>query len=79
MLGIPRRYSHFVFGALQSGLTCLIAAAIASTPALATHEFVKHWLLSFAVAWLTMLPVVLLAAPLIRSLSLRLTREDGAR
>jgi hypothetical protein len=25
-----RPYSHFVFGALQSGLTCLIAAGIAS-------------------------------------------------
>ena len=79
MLGLPGRYSHFVFGALQSGLTCLIAAAIASTPALATHEFLKHWLASFADAWLTMLPVVLLAAPAIRRLSLRLTREEGAR
>jgi hypothetical protein len=79
LLGISRRYSHFVFGALKSGLTCLIAAAIAGVPALATHEFLKHWLLSLAVAWLTMLPVVLLAAPAIRSLSLRLTREEGRR
>jgi hypothetical protein len=28
MLGIPRRYSHFVFGAIQAGLTSLIAAGI---------------------------------------------------
>ena len=32
MLGIPRRYSHFVFGFIQSGFTCAIAAAIASFP-----------------------------------------------
>ena len=32
MLGIPRRYAHLVFGAIQSGLTSLIAAAIASYP-----------------------------------------------
>jgi disulfide bond formation protein DsbB len=29
MLGIPRRFGHFVFGVIQSGLTCAIAAAIA--------------------------------------------------
>lgn len=75
MLGIPVRYSHFVFSVIQSGLTCLIAAAIASFPAQTTHEFLKHWLLSWLVAWATMLPIVLLAAPLIKTVSLRLTRE----
>src|SRR5216683_7795586 len=25
MLGIPRRFSHFVYGFIQSGLTCAIA------------------------------------------------------
>lgn len=75
MLGIPRRYSHFVFSVIQSGLTCAIAAAIASVPWLASHDFLQHWLVSWVVAWLTMLPVVLLAAPAIRTVSLRLTRE----
>lgn len=27
-MGIPRRYAHFVFGILQSGLTCAVVAAI---------------------------------------------------
>lgn len=75
MLGIPRRYSHFVFGVIQSGLTCLVAAAIASYPSLATGRFVQHWLVSWLIAWAMMLPVVLLAAPVIRSVSDRLTRE----
>jgi len=30
MRRVPRRYSHFVFGVIQSGLTCAIASAIAS-------------------------------------------------
>ncbi|WP_027552597.1 DUF2798 domain-containing protein [Bradyrhizobium sp. Cp5.3] len=75
MLGIPRRHSHFVFGVIQSGLTSLIAAGIASFPAAGTLLFVQHWLASWLIAWLAMLPIVLLAAPAIRSFSLRLTRE----
>jgi Protein of unknown function (DUF2798) len=76
MLGIPRRYTHFVFGVIQSGLTSLIAAGIASVPALASGKFVQNWLVSFLVAWVTMLPVVLLAAPAIRSLAVALTRDE---
>ena len=41
MLAIPRRYSHFVFGVLQSGLTCAIAAAIASFPFIKAGGFVQ--------------------------------------
>jgi amino acid transporter len=78
MLGIPRRYSHFVFGVIQSGLTSLIAAGIASFPAPGAMLFLEHWLLSWLIAWAAMLPIVLLAAPAIRAFALRLTREEGA-
>ncbi|MBR0821666.1 DUF2798 domain-containing protein [Bradyrhizobium liaoningense] len=78
MLGIPRRYSHFVFGVIQSGLTSLIAAGIASLPATGT-VFLAHWMKSWLIAWAAMLPIVLLAAPAIRAFSLRLTREERAR
>lgn len=78
MFGIPRRYSHFVFGVIQSGLTCLVAAAIASFPFLASGEFLRHWLPSWLISWATMLPIVLLAAPAIKSLSAGLTRDDRA-
>jgi hypothetical protein len=73
MLGIPRRYSHFVYGVIQSGLTCGIAAAIASYPFMQTGNFLVHWLQSWAVSWILMLPVVLFAAPAIRRLSLAVT------
>jgi hypothetical protein len=78
MFAIPRRFSHFVFGILQSGLTCFIAAGIASLASVATGHFLWNWLVSWLVAWIAMLPVVLLAAPAIRSLALALTREEPA-
>ena len=76
MLGIPRRFGHFVYGVIQSGLTCAVAAGIASYPFIATGTFVTHWLQSSSVAWITMLPIVLFAAPAIRGLTQLLTRED---
>jgi hypothetical protein len=78
MFGIPRRHSHFIFAVIQAGLTCLIAAGIASFPVLTMSQFLAHWLLSWVIAWATMLPVVLLAAPFIRAVSVALTREERA-
>jgi hypothetical protein len=76
MLGIPRKYSHFVFGTLQSGVTCAIAAAIASYPLMHSGYILIHWMQSWLLSWLVMLPVVLFAAPIIRRLALSLTREE---
>ena len=78
MLGIPRRFSHFVYGVIQSCLTCAIAAAIASLPFLAAGSFVLHWVQSWLLAWLMMLPVVLFAAPAIRKLAEFLTSDETA-
>jgi hypothetical protein len=69
MFSIPRRYGHFVFAVVQSALTCLIAAGIASFPS------ITHWLSSWLIWWVVMAPIALLAAPAIRSFSLALTRE----
>jgi uncharacterized protein DUF2798 len=82
MLGIARRFSHFVFAIIQSGLTCAIAAAIASYPFLTAGCFTRHWLQSWGLAWLLMLPVVVFAAPGIRKLADFVTRDesnDGAK
>ena len=76
MLGIPRRYAHFVFGILQSGLTSAIASGIASVPFLDQGRFFSQWFQAWLVAWLLMLPVVVFAAPYIRKASYALTRED---
>jgi hypothetical protein len=78
MLGIPQRFGHFVYGVIQSCLTCAIATAIASRPFLAKGLFVLHWVQSWALAWLIMLPIVLFAAPVIRRLTRFLTRDETA-
>jgi FtsH-binding integral membrane protein len=79
MLGIPRRYGHFVFGVLQSGLTCAVAAAIASFSSIPAGNFFRNWITSWFAAWVAVLPIVIFAAPLIRKLTDALTRDDGAR
>ncbi len=74
MLAIPRRYSHFVFGVVQSGLTCIVTASIASIPFFAEGMFLSHALRAWLIAWAVMLPVVLIAAPGIRKLVELVTR-----
>jgi hypothetical protein len=76
-LGISRRNSHYVYGAIQSNITCSITAAIASLPFLADGSFTLRWLLSWLYAWLIMLPIALLAALLIRRLTNLLTYEES--
>ena len=78
MLGIPRRYSHFVFGVIQAGLTSLIAAAIASISLWGSGRFFNNWMLSWIVSWIMMLPAVLFAAPAIQFVAVRLTRDEQA-
>ena len=51
MFGIPRRFSHFIFAVIQAGLTCLIAAGIASLPLMTIGQFLIHWLLSWVISW----------------------------
>lgn len=77
MLGIPRRYAHFVFAVIQSGMTSAIAAAIASSPMWSEGHFFSHWLKSWLAAWFVMVPIVLTAAPAIRAVAIKLTRETG--
>ncbi|WP_041802311.1 DUF2798 domain-containing protein [Rhodopseudomonas palustris] len=77
MFAIPRRYSHFVFSVIQSGMTCAVAAAIASLPLTGAAVFLRHWLQSWLLSWTVMLPVVLVAAPAIRRLTHFLTQEES--
>ncbi|QWG20214.1 DUF2798 domain-containing protein [Bradyrhizobium sediminis] len=75
---IPRRYAHFLFGVIQSGLTAAVASAVASYEFLVDGDFVAHWLVSWLTSWALMVPIVLVAAPAIRWVSVSLTaRDDG--
>ena len=75
MRRIPRKYGYFVFGVIQSGLTSAIAAGVAGVPFLGSFAFVETWLHSWLIAWMTTIPIVMLAAPAIRRLVLALTTE----
>lgn len=77
MLRIPRRYGHFVFAVVQSGMTSAVAAAVACAPFLEESTFLIHWFASWLLAWAIMIPIVLLAAPVIRRIVLALTVAAG--
>jgi Protein of unknown function (DUF2798) len=72
---LPNRYSPFIFGAIQSGLTCAVAAAIAIAPRWHEASAFTQWLQSWLIAWGVMLPVVLLAAPAISRVTAKLTDQ----
>jgi hypothetical protein len=73
MLKIPKRHSHFFYGAVQSALTCAVTSTIANIGFMADGSFMSHWFRLWLFSWLTMLPVVLLAAPFIRRITDRFT------
>jgi hypothetical protein len=65
LFSFPKRYSRLAFGVIQSFLTSAVAAAIAhSTDDAAV--FLGHWTRSWLLSWVTVLPIVLLAAPVIQ-------------
>ncbi len=74
MWRILKQYSHFVFSVIQSGITCAVAAAIASLPFHSQGTFAVHWVHAYLLSWVVMLPVVLVAAPVIRRLANAVTR-----
>jgi Protein of unknown function (DUF2798) len=76
MVSIPRRYNHYLYGTIQSGFTCAVATAVASARLFGDTMFFYFWLKSWLLAWVTMIPFVLVAAPLINHLVEILTRES---
>jgi hypothetical protein len=78
MLRIPKRYSHFLFGFVQSGLTCAVAAGISSVPFFYGPIFASQRIKSWFISWAIMTPVVLLAAPLIQYAVNFITKNESA-
>jgi hypothetical protein len=75
---VPKRYSHFLFGFIQSGLTCAVAAGISSAPFFNSSMFASQWVKSWIISWAIMTPVVLLAAPLIQYAVDSITSSESA-
>lgn len=80
MARLPHRYAPFVFGIIQAGLTTAVATAIATLQTTAFGlRFLAYWLSAWGLAWLAMLPVVVVAAPLIqRSVGALTDSERGS-
>jgi Protein of unknown function (DUF2798) len=60
---------------IQSGMTSAIASAIAFFRVATEASLISEWVTSWLAAWATMVPIVLLAAPAIRSIANALTSE----
>ncbi|MFN3745812.1 MAG: DUF2798 domain-containing protein [Hyphomicrobiaceae bacterium] len=74
---LPHRYAPYAYGILQAAITTAVATAIAIYPlAHSALEFVERWMVAWGVAWLTMLPVVLVAAPFIQRAVMRLFEPE---
>ncbi|MBN9279610.1 MAG: DUF2798 domain-containing protein [Hyphomicrobium sp.] len=74
---LPYRYAPYAYGILQAAITTAVATAIAIYPlAHSAMEFVERWMIAWGIAWLTMLPVVLVAAPFIQRAVMRLFEAD---
>ena len=75
MRKLPRKYCHYVFGVIQSGITCSIAAGIACAPFVSSGTFLSHWVHAYLYSWIVMLPLVVMAAPVIRKLAGAITER----
>ncbi len=74
---IPRRFAPFVYGIIQAGITSAVATAVAThTFASQSMQFLIFWVGSWLIAWLCMVPVVILVAPFIQRAVLSLTRPE---
>jgi hypothetical protein len=72
---IPHRYSHYVFGILQSGITCAVASGISVLGSTTSTSKIMDWLMAWSLSWATMLPVVFLIAPVLRHAVERITEK----
>jgi hypothetical protein len=78
MLRLPQQPAPFIYGIIQAAMTAAVATAVA------IHQltdfgvrFLRQWFLAWCIAWVTTLPVLVLAAPF--SAVFRLARRQAPR
>ncbi len=76
---ITRRYHQQVFGLIQSAITCAVATLIATPKSLDAETFFLQWSSDWLLAWLSIVPVVLLAARWIRKLTDFIVQDNFVR
>lgn len=66
---IPRKYEHYLFGLVLSGLMSFVVSGISTLRAVGLIDgFLHLWIGGWLTAWLVAFPVVLFVAPLARRL-----------
>jgi hypothetical protein len=76
---LPQRYAPLVFGIVQAAITTAVATAIATLQLTGFGIlFFERWALAWCLAWITMLPIVILFAPLIQRAVATVTTQGTA-
>ena len=71
---IPLRYSNLLFGGMLSAImVTIISGAVVLVTQGFSADFPNHWLKGFATAWPIAFPTVLVVAPFVRRVVVKLT------
>lgn len=73
---INSRYAPILFGALLSAIMVSIVSASVILINQGTDEFMSRWAKSMLTTWPIAFPTVLMVAPMVRKLVIRLTTEQ---
>lgn len=74
---IPARFAHIVFGLILSGLMSFVVSGIATLRAVGMMlDFPAQWMGAWLLSWAIAFPTVLIVAPIARRLVSKLTRPD---
>lgn len=75
---IPARYSNILFGGILSIImVTIISGAVVLVTEGFSPDFPAHWLKGFATAWPIAFPTVLVVAPWVRRLVVKMTTASG--
>ena len=75
---IPRIRAPLTYGILQSGVTTAVATTAATVQAAPPGwALISCWLSRWLAAWRAMVPIVIMAGPLIQKAALWLTQPEG--
>ncbi len=74
---IHRRYAPILFGALLSAIMVSIVSASVILINQGTDDFISRWFTSTITTWPIAFPTVLVVAPLVRKLVMKLTTEQS--
>jgi hypothetical protein len=70
------RYRQQAAAVIQSAITCAVATAIASPSGLSVGALLAYGFKAWLLAWLTIVPVVLMATPWIKRLTAILVQDE---